>query len=477
MVYLDASGTLLICYRPGQKPAYYKTCTDMLIGIYRLRGPVYVHGIIELYKRLRESEYNLLKDADIRIRSSGGINNINLTYVRFGLVKELHFINDSVLNMPDGLNVSDKLDYIETLKKASGYYPYSIGAAAHAYFLDRADLTPGAYLSPEQRELIRSSYFGGFCYLRPGVQEVNGGYVYDVNKLYAYILKDLPLPIGAPWEYQGDIPEKSGGFYIHRFRCTAKLKPGKLPFIRLIHDWSAPEGYQTEINDKILTLCKPDFELFRQNYTILKYIPIGGLDFYTCNIIFKYHVEETFRLISLSTRPGEIAAYKILINALYGQYGRKDIDGRIIYRKGHFERDADYKKESKAYIPLAAAIASYGRKLIITAAQKEGDNYIYSDTDSIHCFRPSKYIKPSYDFGKFKLEESYEHGRYFGCRKYVLLLSSSPEKKKVVMAGLPAGSLDRVEYNDIIRGMKVPIRRNFILPDGNTKTYDMSYRI
>ena len=475
--YLDNSGTLLLLYRPNSKTLIYKSAIDLLRSGSHTRGPVYVKDIVGWYQRLRESAPHVLTDADIKIRSSGGINNINFTYVWHGWVREYRFISATALNMPDSLKVSDILDYIETLRKASGMYPYSIGAAAHRYFQIHADLMPGAPMDPEDRALSRAAYFGGFCYLRPGVQEVRGGYVYDINKLYAYILRELPLPIGAPYPYRGDVPEKSKGFYIHQFKCSARLRAGKLPFIRLVHDWSAKDGYQVEINDKILTLCKPDFELFKQNYYITRYEPIGGLDFFSCDYMFKLHVQETFDKISKTDRPGEIAAYKILINALYGQYGRRDIVGRTVYRDGQFVWDDDFRKESKAYVPLAAAIASYGRSLIIPVAQREGTNFIYSDTDSIHCFRESRYIKTSKDFGQFKLEEHFEHGRYFGRRKYVLLLSSHPERKKIVMAGLQSGALDKVPYDEILPGLKVPMVRKFLTADGSIERVNMTYQI
>lgn len=475
--YLDNAGLLLVLYRSQSKPLIFKSIYDFLKIGSRIRGPIYIKDMAGFYKRLQESAPEDLKSADIKIRSSGGINNINFKYHYHGWVKEIHFIAAASLNPPDHLGNYDMLDYIDTLRKCAGYYPYSVGAAAHKYFLDHADLHPAGAMTPEQRQFARESFFGGFCYLRPGIGHVRGGFVYDINKLYAHILKSLPLPIGSPREYQGDIPKDPGKFYIHRFRVTAQLLSKKLPFIRLMHDWSVPQGYQSSIVDKELTLCKPDYELFRQNYRILKYQPIGGLEFYSCDYIFKMHVEDTFRLIERTEKPGEIAAYKILINALYGQYGRKDINGRTVYRDGKFSWDENFHTVSNAYVPMASAIAAYGRSLIVPAAQREGSNYIYSDTDSIHTFRPSRYIRTSKNFGEFKLEERFEDGMYFGPRKYVLLLSSSPEKKKVVMAGLPSGSLDKYSYWDIERGEKIPITRNFINPDGSVERINMTYEI
>ena len=475
--YLDNSGTLLLLYRPKSKPVIFKSALDLIRADLKVRGPVYVSDIAGWYQRLKESAPHVLQDANIKIRSAGGINNINFTYTWAGKVREHRYISASVLNMPDSLKVSDILDYIQTLRDAAGFYPYSIGAAASKYFSIHADLTPGAELSDSQRELARSSFFGGFCYLRPGVREVNGGYVYDINKLYAYILRDMPLPIGKPLEYHGDVPAESKGFYIHRFKVSAKLRAGKLPFIRLMHDWSVRNGYQTDLNDKILTLCKPDLELFKENYKISSYEPIGGLDFYACDFMYKMHVQETFDKISKTDKPGEIAAWKILINALFGSYGRRDTVGRTVYKDGTFIYEPDFSHKSNAYIPMASAIASYGRSLIIPAAQREGSNFIYSDTDSIHCFRESRYIKTSRDFGQFKLEEHFEHGRYFGRRKYVLLLSSYPERKKIVMAGLQSGALDKVPYDEIVPGLRVPMVRKFLTADGSIERVNMTYQI
>ena len=479
--FLDNDGMLLILYRTNFKPYTFNYIQDLLRIGSRIRGPIYVSNILQLFTRLKSSLPELIRTADVKIRSSGGINNIKFNWEWHGLEHDFNFINADTLNMPDRLKVSDKLDYIDTLRKCCGFWPRSVGAAAMKFYQMRSDIHPAGLLSPEQRDFVRCSYFGGFNYLRPGVRDVVHGYIYDINKLYAYILAYKPLPLGTPVEYAGDIPKVKypgyQGFYFHKFRVSADLRPGCLPFIQLRHDWSVKQGYQSRIRDKELILSRPDFELFKKNYRILSYTPIGGLDFEYYDKMFREHILEIGNRLADADTEGKRAAYKILANALYGQYGKRDIEGRTVYKDGIFSYDADFTSKSTAYVPVASAIAAWGRSIIIPAAQRERDNFIYSDTDSIHTFRRSRYITPSSALGAFKLESEFLEGRYFGRRKYTLLLQREPERKKVIMAGLPSGSTDEIPFDKLRNGFKIPMIRRYIHPDGTVEKVDTFYEI
>lgn len=469
--YLEA-GAILALHRPGMPSRYFKSCIEFINW---LAGhpcqPIYTKGLLLFYGRLHEAIPEELRKANISIRSSGVMAEINLDY-RY---KHFSFLGTEGMNMPRALSASDALDYFQTMRDMLGYWPRSVGTASKRLYKGKYSYfnKPDPILSEEEAAFCREAFFGGFNYLRPGVQDVSMGVVYDCNRMYAHILDSKPLPVGKPQPYLGKPQEYSRRFYIHRFRCSFRLRSGALPFIILKDDYLRA-GYVNE-GTATLTLSKPDFELFQANYIIKDYEPLGGYDFLTCTDAYKDYIEDLNKHILRAKSPGERAAYKILGNALYGAYATKDIKGRTVYEDGIFKPDPDYFKRSRSYIPVSVAIAAYARQMIIELAQRERSNFYYSDTDSLHLHRPSKYIEPTDAMGGFKVEELFTRGRYFGRRKYVLELRDGSIKS--VLAGMPYGSDRGMLFDDYQRGKLIPVTIKHLLPNGSLQFDNLFYEL
>lgn len=472
IAYLDA-GALLALHRSGEPQRIFKSCIAFLDWLARHPcQPIYTKGIISLYARLREAAPEELKAADISIRSNNVMASIRLFYKG----KSFDFLSAESLNMPRGFSAVDALDYFNTLRLMLGYWPRSVGTASKRLYnlAWRYMPYPEPKLSDEHLALCRDAFYGGFNYLRPGIYDVNTGIVYDCNKMYASIFRSAPLPTGKPIEFKGEPPASANVFYVHRFKCSFKLRAGHLPFI-ILKDNFKQQGYATEGAATTLTLAKPDFELFKANYRIYNYEPLGGLSFLACSEMFRQYIDHLNSRIASAFSPGEKAAYKILGNALFGAYAIKDIKGRIIYKDGAFISEPDYSRKSSSYLPISVAIASYARALIIPLAERERSNFIYSDTDSLHLHRPSRWIQPTNELGGFKIEERFKRSRYFGRRKYVMELSDN--SIKAVLAGLPYGSDRGMKYEDYQRGVLIPVTIKHLLPNGSIEFDHLKYEL
>ena len=75
------------------------------------------------------------------------------------------------------------------------------------------------------------------------------------------------------------------------------------------------------------------------------------------------------------------------------------------------------------YIAVGAAITSYARNFTIRAAQKNYDNFCYSDTDSIHCTGDKKDAKgiktDATAFCCWKIESEFDSARFVRQKTYV----------------------------------------------------------
>ena len=100
---------------------------------------------------------------------------------------------------------------------------------------------------------------------------------------------------------------------------------------------------------------------------------------------------------------------------LYGKFGTDNkvrskipefIDGKIHYQLG------DYEERDGIYVALASFITSNARLITISSAQKITDDYnagisdiqfVYADTDSLHCISPNFELPQGLEIDSTKL--------------------------------------------------------------------------
>ena len=307
---------------------------------------------------------------------------------------------------------------------------------------------------------IRHSYKGGWCYLSPEKAGVlfHKGLTGDVNSLYPSVMgKDLnyPYPVGNPHFWFGDyIPEKAKyKYYFIRIRCRFKIKKNKLPTIQIkgniLYDsteWLTTSDvfnrrtheYQEFYIDKDgvlhdtaveLTLTCTDFELFKDHYHIYELEVISGCWFYTrtATELFDNYISK-YQEIKEHSTGAQRGIAKLFSNNLYGKLASNDLSSfKVAFLEDDVIQFYSVEEHEKpvGYIPIGSAVTSYARNFTIRTAQKNYKNFIYADTDSIHCscdpddlkgvnVHPTKYahwkIEAVWDFAIFVRQKTYiEH--------------------------------------------------------------------
>ena len=337
---------------------------------------------------------------------------------------------------------------------------------------------------------IRQSYKGGFTYLNPLYRgkTTGAGFVLDANSMYpARMYYDL-LPYGQPIFFEGKYEQDpSYPLYVQQLTCTFKLKKGKIPSIQIKHNRFFIGNEYIESSDGLpvtLTLTSVDLDLFLENYDIIGEIEWGnGWKFKAMQGLFNDYIDKWTAKKIQAKKDGNSALYrisKLCLNSLYGKFG---LNGNSRKKHPTLNRDksgiqyimGEVEKRDTIYIPIATFITSYARANIVRASEqirefsmkKYGyDAWVYNDTDSIHCLLPTSDIEElkqtmdidDYKLGSWKLESTYQKGRYLRQKCYIEL--GEDDKLNVTVAGLPKKlgkyiNFDNFDYGFTTAGMDI----------------------
>lgn len=268
-------------------------------------------------------------------------------------------------------------------------------------------------------EFCRKAYKGAWCYLKRGCENklYTKGCTNDVNSLYPSVMHSDSgnyYPIGEPTLWSGNyIPQEAlqnHNFYFLKITTAFELKENYLPCIQIKHDkryhsneWLETSGihYNNQVYHEIrsdsgeiipvrvtLYLTMVDWELIQQHYNLIDCQIICGMYFQTEKGIFDTYINH-YRDIKINSKGAQRTEAKLFLNNLYGKMASSpDSNYKVCYMKPDgilgFNMVEAHEKEA-GYIAIGAAITAYARRFTITAAQANYNNFIYADTDSIHC--------------------------------------------------------------------------------------------
>lgn len=281
---------------------------------------------------------------------------------------------------------------------------------------------------------VRDSYRGGWVHVNPrykGKTLFNVD-VYDMNSMYPSMMYIKELPYGKPVMRAEPKPDE---LYIVSFSASFRVKKGMFPtYQRRNSVLSVQADYVMESQGiEQLTMTCIDYELFKKHYDI----DYEGGHHYLCfkkrKDMFKKYIDHWSARKINAKNGGEKQIAKRMLNSLYGKFGQdpvRDLTYPVFTDNGVewiTEHGASVSKYNDKYLPMACFITAYARQEIMTRADLFGDDFVYADTDSIHCIRMSD--KPRADdlglipihpkeFNHWKLESSSPHGKYIRAKTY-----------------------------------------------------------
>ena len=330
--------------------------------------------------------------------------------------------------------------------------------------LTQIKLDENIYGSKNADKYCRKAYKGGWCYLNPKYKSrvLSGGYTLDVNSLYPSMMcgkSGNTFPIGLPHFWKGERPpityqtynDGEPVYYFIRIKTRFRIKPNHLPFIQVKNNflysrntslttsnYIDKEGKEHEylIKDgkKIrceltLTLTKTDYELFLEHYNIEYLEILDGCWFYTmpAEYLFDKYINK-YKKIKMNSVGAIRELAKLFLNNLYGKLATSDNSS---FKVAYYDEENDCIKyfvvprneKPVVYIPIGSAITSYARNFTIRASQNNFDNFVYADTDSMHCIGDVNSVRnvvlDDSEFCCWKHESNWDIGYFTRQKTYI----------------------------------------------------------
>ena len=302
--------------------------------------------------------------------------------------KEYAYIKNDIEIVADALKIQFDQGLTQMTNASDSMYDF------------KATISKGTYqklfpvFSFKMDKELKKAYKGGFTWLheRHEGEILKEGLVFDVNSLYPAIMKNRPLPVGQPIEFEGEYEhDDSYPLYIQHLKCEFELKENKIPTIQIKKNpFFRANQYLHNNNGEYVDLyvTNIDLAIIKEHYELYNVKYVKGWKFRQKQGIFDTFIDKWTYVKQNSEGAIKLLA-KLQLNSLYGKFGKNpDVTGKVpdlnketgacFFRKG----ETDIK--DPIYTPMACFITSWARELTITTAQKCYDRIIYCDTDSIH---------------------------------------------------------------------------------------------
>ena len=366
---------------------------------------------------------------------------------------------------------------------------------------------------PKYHKDVKQSYRGGFTYLEPQFagKVLGNGIVLDLNSLYPSVMygcEDEYLPFGTPIHFKGQYKEDIlYPLYTQMFRCSFELKKGKIPTVQIkgsIHFKGNEYLRSSDHEEVVLCLNSVDLKLFFEHYDVYNIEYLSGWKFKATKGLFTDYIDKWSTAKIKAKEEGNRGLYliaKLFLNSLYGKFGTDTtIKSKIPYLAEdgsvHYY-DSKPEERKGVYVAMASFITSYARLKTITAAQTIKDNYnagkskiqfVYADTDSLHCISPDFELPEGLNIDRTKLgawdyESKFNKAKFLRQKCYIEnstddIDNPDPEYElKVTVAGMPTNCHNQVTFKNFKIGATYTGKLQPKIVKGGTILNDVDFTI
>lgn len=380
--------------------------------------------------------------------------------------EEYKYLRNDILIMAEALKMIEPYGLLEKL---------TIGSCCLEDYKSRQTKFDHYFpvLSGELDGEIRKSYHGGWCYVKEAIQNQvldMEGYTYDVNSLYPSVMNsDNLYPHGELFYHSTDGSEfykYENYLYFVKIKVDFTIKPNHLPFIQIKHSIFRDNEY-LKTSDGIveLTMTKPDYELFHEQY-YCEYEEIEEFWVFKAvkgKSLFGSYIDHWFEMKEKATmekNPVLRTIAKLMLNNLYGKLSTSTKSGSkkpFINDEGKISYFMLEKDRDGIYIPAGSYVTSYARCKTIRSAQANYDIFCYADTDSLHMTGKANNLDiDDTKLGYWAVESHWEKARFVRQKTYIELTDNGTDIKA---CGMPDSCKDRLKY-DVKEGEKIEIDEN-----------------
>lgn len=325
-------------------------------------------------------------------------------------------------------------------------------------------------------DFAHKTFRGGVTFLNPEYEdvEVHDVKVFDVNSLYPWVMHDCPLPVG----YGVFVPEEpKDDLFMVRFKCQFYVKHNGFPFLQLKNSprYSSNEFVRFSEGEEELYMTSVDYKNFKKNYKIIDEHDHTYLKFNSQVGLMAPHVDywmQKKKEYEAQGLPFMRYIAKTMMNGFYGKTAlrtaRQNVVPYLDSKTGCMCYSNKVETEVEPiYVPYGAFTTAWARDKLINSALKVWKDFIYCDTDSIHCFDSDNIPLDIHqtELGKWKdetLDGAYEYARYIKQKTYCHArpgIDSTGKKYKEVVeiraAGLNVASRTGIAFDEFKYGLTV----------------------
>jgi len=342
--------------------------------------------------------------------------------------------------------------------------------------------TKNVYIQKIETPIAKQSYYGGRveCYIN-NLRVENVKY-YDFNSLYPSVMKGNLFPIKFIQTLDNLSVKTVKELIRRKFFLFAEVEVNVPEDVKIPpFPFRGKDGKLYFPVGKFVTyLASPEIELGLELGYIIRFIKVEQ---YYSKDIFSEFVEEYYKLRQQYPELKEY--YKLILNSLYGKFGQREHEtkiietddfnfiGKISVEEGEYYVFNGYGFETRTVdkrkynVAIASAVTSYARVKLYKLMQSINFDVVYCDTDSVFTV---KKLETSKELGALKLECE---GTFLGFRAKAYIIKDKVKFKggKVSLQLLQEGR------EEIIVSMKsFPTFRQFIKNKGVVKNVEIVKR-
>lgn len=223
-----------------------------------------------------------------------------------------------------------------------------------------------------------------------------------------------------------------------------------------------------------LYMTSVDYNNFKKNYKILDEFDHEYISFQTQVGLLAPHVDywmERKKYYEAQGLPFMRYIAKTMMNGFYGKTALRTSRQNVVPEFDPVTNQVSYSNKvtttiDPIYVPYGAFVTAWARDKLINSALKVWKDFVYCDTDSIHCFESDNIpldIHPT-ELGKWKDETAngaYEYARYIKQKTYCharpAIKDGKPYKEVVEIraAGLNVNSRSGIPFEEFKYGLKI----------------------
>lgn len=298
-------------------------------------------------------------------------------------------------------------------------------------------------LSADEYKLLKRAFAGGFTHANPkyiGITIIEKMFSYDLTSSYPTVMLSEKFPMSKV--RYARVKSVSDLEYLFKdYCCVFDIQLDNVYMKKDVPDnilskskcWNVTgslenNGRIVSADSLCVSITNVDFEQLKLFYDF-DVVKIGKVACYKKGYLPKPIIEcilEFYRAkTELKNKEGyekEYALKKALLNAIYGMIVTDIIRDEITYEndewgteKADINKQIDYYNNSKnrfLFYPWGVFVTAYARKNLYSAVLNAGDNYVYSDTDSV------KFIADGVDMSYFETYNNNIINKVKECLKY-----------------------------------------------------------